>query len=110
MIWEEGGVVQGERGRDGEGERERDRLPPVCTLTRDGTCNLLVHGRTLQQTEPPSQSKMGSFYVSLRKQKHPRRGIEWGAPHEAGAPKGHKEISPAMQKRMARNPWNWAKG
>lgn len=25
-------------------------------------------------------------------------GVEWGAPHEAGVPKGHKEISLAMQK------------
>ena len=39
--------------------RERERninwLPPVHTLTRDWTHNLLVYGTTLQPTEPPGQ-------------------------------------------------------
>lgn len=35
---------------------------------------------------------MNSLYVPLRKQKHLRQGVKQGAPHEAGAPKGHKEI------------------
>lgn len=43
-------------------ERNIDRLPPVCALTRGQTQNLLVHGRMLQPTEPTDQ---GNIILSL---------------------------------------------
>ena len=47
----------------GEGrERSIDRLPSVCALTRNRTCNLLVYGTMLPPTEPPGQGWRVKFW------------------------------------------------
>ena len=61
--------------REREEGGERDRLPPISTLTGDwnynlGVCpdqdqthHLLVYGTTLQPTEPPGQGLNGIFSI-----------------------------------------------
>ena len=61
---EEGGERR-ERERERKAsvlERNTDLLPPICTPTGDGTCNLLVHRRTLQPTGLLARAIEAPFY------------------------------------------------
>ena len=46
-------------------QRNINQLPPMCTPTKNRTCNLLVYGTMLQPTEPPVQGPQSIFLTPI---------------------------------------------
>lgn len=99
----------------GDGEQGTPPLPLKPKKAKQGNINscpksLLPHKVIIHQIWDVIITRWTIFYVPLRKQTHPRWGVEEGSPTWSWGIKRPRRYKPVLQKEMARRPWDWTAG